>query len=115
MNDIPTPNREDLVRLREQGMSREQIAEYYNVSLSRVKRWIKDLSIPTASQSSNGKMKQRASDGVALGTDHGVTVIEKARLILGKRMGQDFRGYLLDGRPVRVDILLRTAGLSVPN
>jgi hypothetical protein len=47
--------------------------------------------------------------------DYGLTLIEKARLILGKRMSQDYRGYLLDGRVCRVDVLVRTAGLDIPD
>lgn len=115
MNEVPTPDREDLVKLRDQGYSREQMADYYGVRLSRVKRWIRELKIPAAAQPVSGKGKIRASEGVNLGADYGLTLIEKAHLILGKRMGRDYRGYLLDGRVVRLDILLRAAGLTVPD
>lgn len=113
MLDTPMPDRDELMKLRADGMSREKIAEYYGVALSRVKRWIKVLEIPTSYQG-NGKSKIKASEGIILGTDYGLTNIEKARVVLGKRMSQDYRGYLLDGKVVRLDILLSAAGIQVP-
>lgn len=113
MTDTPMPSRDELMKLRADGLSREKIAEYYGVALSRVKRWIRILEIPTTYQS-RGKSKIRASNGIDLGVDYGLTNIEKARAILGKRMSQDYRGYLLDGKVVRLDILLQAAGIKVP-
>lgn len=113
MNDVPSPPREDLVALRAQGLNRDQIAVYYGVALSRVKRWIKEMNVP-ANPQSTGKAIQKATSGQPLGTDYGLTLLDKARSVLGSRMGQDYRGYLLDGRPVRVDMLIRSAGLDIP-
>lgn len=95
--------------LREQGMNREQIAIYYGVKLSRVKRWIRELDIPAIRN-----RKNKLNAGVAR-FEEGLTVIEKARIVLGKRMSEDYRGYLLDRRPVRVDVLLRAAGITLPD
>lgn len=108
MTDVPTPNLEDIIALREKGMSRKQMAEYYGVTLSRVKRWIVELKIPKA-------VRRFRKKAVGARFEEGLTLVEKARMMLGKRMSEDFRGYLLDGRPVRVDVLLRAAGLAIPD
>lgn len=111
---IPTPDRAELIKLRQQGLNRDQIAERYGVALSRVKRWIKELDIPAAPEYANRKAKIKSSEGGPLGVDYGLTLVEKAKNVLGPRMVEDRnRGYLLDGRPVRVDILIRAAGLEV--
>jgi transposase len=110
-NQSPTPDREDIIALRKQGMNREDIAKYYGVALSRVKRWISDLDIPAPV--APRKPKHKPTDGEDLGQDYGLTKVERAKQVLGSRMGQDYRGYLLDGRPVRVDILIQAAGLEV--
>jgi hypothetical protein len=117
MEAIPAPSREELIKLRESGLNREEIAAYYKVSLSRVKRWIAELGIPSSSKakSVHARGRQKAENRNALGVDYGMTLIERARLILGKRMSEDYRGYLLDGRVCRVDVLVRAAGLQVPD
>lgn len=111
---LPMPDREELIKLRQSGLNREQLAEYYGVALSRVKRWIKELDIPSVPRTTD-KPKVRPSEGVELGQDYGLTIIERAKKVLGVRMGEDYRGYLLDGRPVRVDVLLVAAGLRIPD
>lgn len=111
---IPTPDRTELIKLRQQGLNRDQIAEHYGVALSRVKRWIKELDIPAAPEYAGRREKIKSSEGETLGLDHGLTLVERAKSVLGPRMGEDrHRGYLLDGRPVRVDILIRAAGLEM--
>lgn len=117
MAAIPTPSRDELVRLRESGLNREEIADYYGVPLSRVKRWISELKVPASTKaiSVHARSRNKAEVIVSLGMDHGMTLIDKARLVLGKRMSEDYRGYLLDGRPCRVDVLIRAAGLQVPD
>ncbi len=106
-----TPSRDELIALREQGMNREKIAAYYGVPLSRVKRWIQEMDIPVI------EGKRRETDTPPLKrqkrSDDGLTVLERARRILGKRMSEDYRGYLLDGRPVRIDYLLKVAGIDM--
>jgi hypothetical protein len=111
-NDSVTPPRDEIVDLRMAGMTRDDIADHFGVSVSRVKRWIIDMDIPAVRRRKPGKVY--ATD-IAFGDDHGLTLIEKAKRALGARMGQDFRGYLLDGRPVKVDVLVQAAGLTVPN
>lgn len=113
ISKAPTPPRADLVRLREQGYSRKKIAEFYGVSLARVKRWIREMDVP-ASTNKFTSDKIAAPSPVNLGTDYGLTLIDRAKQKLGERVSQDYRGYLLDGRLVRVDILISAAGLKVP-
>lgn len=115
--EIECPPKEELETLRKAGKTRDEIALIYNVSLSRVKRWIKELSIDTddAPRAANSpKARSKAEKRRALGDDDGLTLMEKARAILGKRVSEDYRGYLLDCRPVRVDVLVRAAGLTLP-
>lgn len=112
---IPAPDREELIKLRQQGLNREQIAKHYGVALSRVKRWVSELDLPEVPARASKREKIKFSEGVPLSVDHGLTIIEQAQNILGPRMTEDRnRGYLLDGRLVRIDILLRAAGLAVP-
>jgi hypothetical protein len=115
--EMTAPPREELFALRKAGKSRDEIAAYYGVSLSRVKRWIKFHDIPPCNEprKSHQGARSKAERRHALGFDDGLTIIEKARIILGKRMGEDRRGYLLDGRPVRVDVLAQAAGLVIPS
>lgn len=114
--EIEAPPKDELVRLRSHGKSRDEIAKHYGVSLSRVKRWISELGVETSNEpkkthhSARTKAaKRRAIDG----GDDGLTLLEQTRIILGDRVSEDFRGYLLDGRPIRVDALVRAAGLKL--
>ena len=116
LGTMVSPSKADLEALRNAGESRDGIALYYGVSLSRVKRWIKLHDIKPSAEphkahiSARNKAERRRAEGV----EDGLTVIEKARVILGKRLSEDYRGYLLDGRPVRIDALARAAGLIIP-
>lgn len=116
MRTINAPPRADLVALREKGLSRDEIAAHYKVPLSRVKRWIGFYGIETstAPMKAHAAARTRAERRRAVDGD-GMTLVEKARVVLGQRMGEDFRGYLLDGRPVRLDTLMRAAGLVIPD
>ena len=112
-----TPPRSDIVALRRAGKNRDEIAAHYGVTLSRVKRWIRELGIDTdeAPRKAHQNARVRAERRRALGEEDGLTLIEKVRVILGKRVTEDYRGYLLDGRPVRVDALAKAAGLVIPD
>lgn len=116
MSQSPTPSREELIAHREAGQTREDMAALYGVPLSRVKRWIKDLDIPPPSSEPKEPLtKKRPAMGVPMDPEDGLTLLERAKVRLGTRVGHDYRGYLLDGRPVRVDILIQAAGLKVPD
>lgn len=105
------PTREDLIALRDgEGLNREEIAAYYNTSLATVKRWIARLDVPTSVEPRR-KRRPQLCQREAIANDTSLTVIERARRILGPRMNQDQRGYTLDGRPVKVEALLAAAGI----
>ena len=113
---MTTPTRDDLIRLREvEGMTREQIADHYDVSLTTVRRWIKELKVPRPSkQARNHKTKPLSRFGeIIADPDDGITVMEKAKNILGDRL-QERRhiGYILDGRPVSSRRVVEAAGLK---
>ena len=114
--EMTVPPEADLRALREAGKTRDEIAAYYQVSLSRVKRWIAHYNLPPTTKpvKTHSRARNKAEQRRALGLDDGLTLIEKARIILGKRMSEDRRGYLLDGRPVRIDVLAKAAGLDIP-
>jgi len=114
---IEPPPKEELEALRDGGKNRDEIAAYYKVSLSRVKRWIQhhDIKATSEPRQAHVRARSRTEQRRAIGEDDGLTLIEKARVILGKRLSEDYRGYLLDGRPVRIDTLARAAGLVIPD
>jgi hypothetical protein len=114
---MEAPPKAELESLRTNGKNRDEIAAHYGVSLSRVKRWIAEHEIKPslAPRKSHVMARNKAEKRRACGEEDGLTLIEKARVILGKRMSEDYRGYLLDGRPVRIDTLARVAGLTIPD
>lgn len=113
---MTTPTRDDLIRLREdEGMTREQIADFYDVSLTTVRRWIKDLKVPRPSkQARNLPSKPLTRFGeIVADPDDGITVMERAEQILGDRFSERRGlGYFLDGRPVSSRRVVEAAGLK---
>lgn len=106
-----TPSREELTDLRDQGLNREEIAAHYDVTLSRVKRWLKK-------QGFNRPERRVLVDPVNvpvadLPFDHGMTMIERAKAALGNRLAEDrHRGYLLDGRVTSSEKVIEAARLK---
>lgn len=111
-----TPTRDDLIRLREdEGMTRDQIAKHYEVSLTTVRRWIKDLKIPRPTkQARNQPRKPLTRFGeIVAEPDDGMTIMERAEQILGPRLTERRGvGYILDGRPVSSRRVVESAGLK---
>lgn len=111
-----TPTRDDLIRLREdEGMTREQIAEYYAVSPTTIRRWIKEFKVPRPSkQARNQTCKTLTRLGKTVAEpDDGITVMERAEKILGPRLTERRGvGYILDGRPVHIRRVVEAAGLK---
>lgn len=106
------PRPEELQALRDDGLNREEIADHYGVSLTTVKRWISIFKITKPSKRT-GKRKQEPRRRLPL--DDGLTLIDKAKEVLGQRLREDrYRGYVLDGRPVRTDAVIAAAGLEFP-
>lgn len=113
---MTAPTRDDLIRLREDaGMTREQIADYYDVSLTTVRRWIKELKVPRPSKQARNQPKKpltRYGELVA-DPDDGITIMERAEQILGSRLETRRQlGYFLDGRPVNTRRIVEAAGLK---
>lgn len=111
------PNRHELIALRDKGLTRPEIATHYGVTLRTVRRWITELGIPRPTARTRSRTRRKRGVGV-LGEiiappDDGFTVLEKAKRVLGDRMGEKRGyGYTLDGQVCNVDRLLKAAGLS---
>lgn len=108
--EIYTPSKDELEELRET-MTREQLSEHYNVSVSQIKRWITQLGVSKKTRGSNGKEKISLSP-VELNFDSGLPAMEKAKIRLGDRMEIRRGSYWLDGRPASSDKILKEAKLS---
>lgn len=104
-----TPKRDKLVELRfDKGMTREDIAEHYDVSIATVRRWIKDLEVPRLSRRSKPKYLTSSGEIIAK-ADDGYTVIEAAMMWFGGRLVERAGfGYYLDGKPAHVDDIITT-------
>lgn len=100
--------KQDIQDMRAEGMTREDIADVLGVSLSQVKRWIKRLGL------SKQKSKRSCADKTIM-ADNGMNLLDRAKVILGKRVTEDRRGYKLDGRSVNPDALITAAGLTPKN
>lgn len=111
-----TPTRDDLIRLREnEGMTREQIAEHYKVSLTTVRRWIKELKVPRPSKQARNQITRPLTrfGEIIAEPDDGMTVMERAKDKLGPRLTERRGlGYFLDGRPVSSRRVVEAAGLK---
>lgn len=74
----------------------------YDVPLSRVKRWLRELDVaPRANKVIHSKPKIRIREKQRYGSFDDDSLMEKAKAVLGDRMGEKRHiGYTLDGRPV---------------
>lgn len=114
---MSTPSRETLIDLRfTKNMTREDIAEHFDVSIATVRRWIKDLDVPRPVRSKPNKRDKNLSPSgeiiAKLAPDEGYTSIEKAKIRLGGRLVErQGYGYYLDGKPAKIDLILKTAGV----
>lgn len=112
---ITKPPVEELNKLREAGLTRIQIAVKYDVPLSTVKKWLRNIDIiPRANKSENSKPKVRIREKNKISNLNHESLMEKAKNILGDRMTEKKHlGYLLDGRPVSSWQIARAAGLHI--
>lgn len=113
---MTTPSRKDLIDLRETlGMTREQIAEHYEVSLTTVRRWIKEMKVPRPTKMARQQRNKNISriGEIIAEPDDGLTVMDKAKASLGDRLTERRNmGYFLDGRPVSTRAVIEGAGLK---
>lgn len=110
-----TPTRKEMIVLREQGMTREDIAEHFDVGITTVRRWIKLLEIPRPTKQARNKRESNISriGEIIVPMRSEMTVLEEAIEILGDRF-EDRRhvGYFLDGRPTSADKIVQAAGVN---
>lgn len=111
-----TPTREELIELREKRkLTREQIAEHFDTSLSTVRRWIKEKDVPRPSKNARYKEATNLSriGEIIAEPDDGMTLMERAQHILGDRLTEKRGyGYMLDGKPASTQRVVQAAGLK---
>jgi len=118
---IIAPAKEALEALRLQGKTRTEMALHYDVSLATMKRWIGLMDVGRRMSDRRKAEQERAvrakdkTDQCPLPMDDGISLMEMCRSVLGQRMGEDHRGYTLDGRPASsnqvVDAAEKIAGV----
>lgn len=99
-----------LLHLRQERATRTEIAQDLGVSLAKVKRWIANLE-PDVRARPAPKNGLTNKDNTFIDPDQVLTLMERCKIILGSRMGEDYRGYLLDGRPVNSSQIRKAAAL----
>lgn len=109
------PTNEELSRLREAGLTRIAIAVQYDVPLSRVKRWLRELDVaPRATKVTASKPQIRVREKQKYGNFEEQSLMEKAKNVLGDRMSEKkYIGYMLDGRPVSSWQIASAAGFPI--
>lgn len=110
MPKVDSPPKDHLNDLRIAGFTRDEMAALYDVSLPRMKRWITKLGVaprPMKEKKESDREKPRY-----MPVDDGISLMDECRQVLDSRMGEDHRGYLLDGRPVSSHQIVSAAGLT---
>jgi hypothetical protein len=107
---IDAPSFTELSLLRSK-MSNIDIAKLKGVSTSTVKRWVKKLGI--APREVKNKPPEEKAKLKPLAPDEGMGLMARCKQILGYRMGEDYRGYMLDGRPASSMQVVKAAGLEI--
>jgi uncharacterized protein YjcR len=111
VSDKFIPTKQDLIDMRAEGFTREEIADYYGVTLSKVKRWLKKYGFSRVPKQVPPPPSTPVTDELPF--DTGMTIMERAKLILGNRLTEDrHKGYCLDGRPAKTDRIIEAAGLK---
>jgi len=112
MKQLP-PTKETLDAMRLQGKSRAEMCEATGVSISLMKRLIKALGVsPRPTKNSAQKKPSGREKPRYLAVDEGISLMDRCKQILGPRMGEDHRGYLLDGRPASSTQVIKASGLQ---
>lgn len=109
------PTRDTLIELRfVKMMTREDIAEHYDVNVATVRRWIKDMGVPRPTRRKQLPQSPHLTSSGEIVTpvynEDAYTSLENARIILEGRLTlRKGYGYYLDGRPAHIDLILSTA------
>jgi hypothetical protein len=109
------PSKDAIEALRSQGMTRAEIASALNISLARVKRLISAYEVEPRKRRKSAPPpvhpappeRRRVKPFTAL------SLMEQCAQILGKRLREDHRGYVLDGRPASSQQVINAAGLRL--
>jgi hypothetical protein len=89
-------------------MTRQEMADHYGVTLSVIKKWIAEFQVKPIP---NGVIPRRKKPKEPPTLANGFTIIDVAAHTLGDRLSEDWRGYLLDGKPCNLEDILRAAEL----
>jgi transposase len=107
------PSREKLIELRfEKGMTREGIAEHFDVSIATVRRWIKEMEVPRPSRRTRPKRPKHLtpSGEIVAEMGDGYNRFERARIKLeGRVIDYTVRGYCLDGTLASAEEIIEVA------
>ena len=95
--------------LRNQGLKRKEIADRLGISLAKLKRLLTRNALPT--RTTKLDLLPAKQKGTVLSPEEGLSLMERCKMILGDRMSEDSRGYLLDGRPASSMQVARAANL----
>lgn len=101
---ITKPEKEELLKLRKE-QTREELADYYCVSVSTIRRWVRFYNLQRRRRETPKPLITRPEK------DSGITIIDKAKRILGDRLVEKREGYFLDRRAVNIDDVLKAAKL----
>jgi len=103
---------DQITELRDEGLRREEIAAELECSIYTLKRLIADLKIPRK-PAKRGKKKKKKSGALILQPPDYRTVLDRARVVLGERVGElKGVGYTLDGQPCNTYRIVAAAGLT---
>lgn len=110
---IQPPKREEIEALRSSGMTRQQLATHFKVSVHTIKKWITVLGVKKKFERKIRPKKTPAIKKVDLHPYDGLTGMEKAKQVFGDRLQEcRVRGYLLDGKPTSASYILEAAKLD---
>jgi hypothetical protein len=113
------PSRDKLMEMRfDKNMTREEIADHFEVSIATVRRWVRELEIPRPkSKKQRSLVRPYAASGDVINSlDDSRTAIERAHIILGGRLVEmRGSGYYLDGVPSSIDTILRVSAEARQN
>lgn len=108
---------ETINALRRGGKTRPEIATILGVSLSKVKRILSSVDAEpraTKAAAERARPKQRVREKQNyVDPEEGEGLMERAKVVLGARMGEKHGCYTLDGLPTSSWSVLKAAGLSV--
>ena len=106
---ISMPPRDDLEDCKDENMTLQDIADIYNVSVSTVKRWMRHYKLANGARPRKKKVDMLPAPDLS----DLICALDRAKEKLKTRLTEHpRRGYLLDGRPVKAEDLIKAAGIN---